>query len=115
VTLFHTFAVLLLLGFGCLLVFLFSEIDARVVESQTDEILGPVSGNEYDLLLSRLAGARNNRVFHFFRIEAPQHMAEAKVAVQKQAKDAAARGGSKTTIILEKRKKQRGSEAGPKC
>ena len=33
------------------------------VETRADEMLGQVSGNEYDLLLSKLAGARGNRVF----------------------------------------------------
>ena len=48
----------------------FSEIDVAEVETCADEMLGPVSGNEYDLLLSKLAGARGNRVFSFFGIEA---------------------------------------------
>ena len=33
------------------------------METRADEMLGQVSGNEYDLLLSKLAGARGNRVF----------------------------------------------------
>jgi len=33
------------------------------------------------LLLSKLAGARGNRVFSFFGIEAPQRAAEALLAV----------------------------------
>jgi len=53
------------------------------VETRADEMLGPVSGNEYDLLLPKLAGARGNRVFSFFGIEAPQRAAEALLAVQK--------------------------------
>jgi len=61
----------------------FSEIDAAEVDIRADEMLGQVSGNEYDLLLSKLAGARGNRVFSFFGIEAPQRAAEALLAVQK--------------------------------
>ena len=61
----------------------FSEIDVAEVETRADEMLGPVSSNEYDLLLSKLAGARGNQVFSFFGIEAPQRAAEALLAVQK--------------------------------
>ena len=53
------------------------------METRADEMLGPVSGNEYDLLLSKLAGTRGNQVFFFFGIEAPQRAAEALLAVQK--------------------------------
>jgi len=31
-------------------------VDAGEVEGRADEILGPVSGNEYDLLLAKLTG-----------------------------------------------------------
>ena len=50
---------------------LIAVIDAKEVETRADEILGPVSGNEYDLLLSKLGRTRRNQVFHFFGVEAP--------------------------------------------
>ena len=84
---------------------LFSEIDVAEVETSADEILGPMSGNEYDLLLSKLAGARGNRVFSFFGIEAPQHVAEALLAVQKAGGKAGGTGGFAATLEKKKRKK----------
>ena len=88
----------------------FSEIDVAEVETSADEILGPVSGNEYDLLLSKLAGARGNRVFSFFGIEAPQRAAEALLAVQKAGgKDG---GTGAATATLEKKKWKKGG-SGP--
>ena len=76
------------------------------METRADEMLGPVSGNEYDLLLSKLAGARGNRVFSFFGIEAPQRAAETLLAVQKVGGKAGDTGGVTTT--LEKKNKKRG-------
>ena len=61
----------------------FLEIDVAEVETRADEMLGQVSGNEYDLLLSKLAGTRGNQVFSFFGIKAPQRAAKALLAVQK--------------------------------
>jgi len=83
----------------------FSEIDVAEVETRADEMLGPVSGNEYDLLLSKLAGARGNRVFSFFGIEAPQRAAEALLAVQKAGGKAGGTGGGTATLEKKKRKK----------
>jgi hypothetical protein len=40
------------------------------VETRADEILGPMSGVEYDLLLSKLDGTRGDQVFSYFGIEA---------------------------------------------
>ena len=73
-------------------------------------MLGPVSGNEYDLLLSKLAGARGNRVFSFFGIEAPQRAAKALLAVQKAGGKAGGTGG--ITATLEKKKWKKGG-SGP--
>ena len=102
-------------GFGNLPDLCFSEIDARAVEGRADEILGPESSNEYDLLLAKLGGTRKNRVFRFFKIEAPQRVAEARLADQRKKKDAGAapRGGgsSAATIVLEKRKKRKGGSS----
>ena len=72
------------------------------VETRADEMLGQVSGNEYDLLLSKLAGARGNWVFSFFGIEAPQRAAKALLAVQKAGGKAGGPVGA--TAILEKKK-----------
>ena len=73
-------------------------------------MLGQVSGNEYDLLLSKLAGAQGNQVFSFFGIEAPQRAADALLAVQKARRKAGGTGG--TTVTLEKKKWKRGG-SGP--
>ena len=85
-------------------------IDAAEVETRADEILGPVSGTEYDLLLSKLAGSRGNRVFSFFDIKAPQSATEALLAVQKAASKTGGTGGDIAT--LEKKKRKKGG-AGP--
>jgi len=79
------------------------------VATRADEMLGPVSGNEYDLLLSKLAGARGNRVFSFFGIEAPQCAAETLLAVQKTRGKAGGTGG--VTATLEKKNEKRGALA----
>jgi len=80
------------------------------VETRADEMLGPVSGNEYDLLLSKLAGARGNQVFSFFGLEAPQRAAETLLAVQKAGGKAGGTGG--ITATLEKKKRKKGG-SGP--
>ena len=69
------------------------------METRADEMLGPVSGNEYDLLLSKLAGARGNRVFSFFGIEAPQHAAT--LEKKKQKKGGSGPGGGKHSKLLD--------------
>ena len=76
------------------------------MESLGDDILGPVSGSEYDLLQSKLGGMRGNRVFSFFEIEAPQRSVEAQIANQKATATAVGAGGS--TAALEKKKRKRG-------
>ena len=75
------------------------------METRADEMLGQVSGNEYDLLLSKLAGARGNRVFSFFGIEAPQWAAEAFIAVQKAGGKAGGTGGATATLEMKKQKR----------
>ena len=79
------------------------------METRADEMLGQISGNEYDLLLSKLAGARGNRVFSFFGIEAPQRAAEALLAIQKAGGKAGGTGGA--TATLEKKKQKKGALA----
>ena len=76
------------------------------VETRADEILGPVSGTEYDLLPSKLAGTRDNRVFSFFEIEAQQRSAKAQLAAQKAMSKTGGAGG--TTATLEKKKSKKG-------
>jgi len=46
-------------------------IDAKEVEVRAVKILGPISGNEYELLLWKLGGTRKNLAFYFLGIEAP--------------------------------------------
>ena len=75
------------------------------METRADEILGPVSGTEYDLLLSKLDGTRGNRVFSYFGIEAAQRTAEALLAAQKVVSKTGGLAG--TTAMLEKRKRKR--------
>jgi len=79
------------------------------VETRADEILGPVSGTEYDLLLSKLAATRGNRVFSFFDIEASQRSVEAQLAAQKAASKTGVAGG--TTATLEKKKRKKGGSS----
>ena len=78
-------------------------------------MLGQISGNEYDLLLSKLAGARGNRVFYFFGIEAPPRAAEALLAVQKAGGKAGGTGGPTATLEKKKRKKGGSGPGGTKC
>ena len=80
------------------------------MEACADEILGPMSRSKYDLLLSKLAGTRGNRVFSFFGIEAPQRAAEALVAAQKAASKTG--GVASATAMLEKKKRKKGG-SGP--
>ena len=76
------------------------------METRADEILGPVSGTEYDLLLSKLDGTRGNRVFSYFGIEAAQRTAEALLAAQKVVRKTGGLVG--TTAMLEKKKRRKG-------
>ena len=60
-----------------------SALNVKTVDAHAGEMVGPVSGNEYDLLLSKLGGTHRNRVFHFFGVEAPQRTAEALLVAQR--------------------------------
>ena len=82
-------------------------INTTEVETRADEILGPVSGTEYDLLLSKLAGTWGNRVFSFFEIEAPQRSAKAQLATQKATSKTGGAGGATATLEKKKGKKRR--------
>jgi hypothetical protein len=55
-------------------------VDPAVIESRADEMVGPVSKDEYKALVSHLSGVRQNRVFHALGLSAPQRAAEAKLA-----------------------------------
>ena len=89
-------------------------INAAEVETRADEILGPVSGTEYDLLLSKLAGTWGNRVFSFFEIEAPQRSAKAQLATQIAMSKTAGAGGTTATLEKKKRKKRGSGPGGAK-
>ena len=55
-------------------------VDPFVIESRADEIVRPVSKDEYKALVSHLSGVRQNRVFHALGLSTPQRVAEAKLA-----------------------------------
>jgi hypothetical protein len=79
------------------------------VESLADEVLGSKANNEYQLFLAKLGGTRSNQVFHFFGVEAPQHVVEVHLleAEEKKAKKVvalAASRGAGSTGALEKKK-----------
>jgi hypothetical protein len=48
------------------------------VEAQGDFILGPVSSKEYKDTVAELNGSRTNRVFEFFKVNAPERVGFAK-------------------------------------
>ena len=51
-----------------------------MIESRADEMVGPVSKDEYKALVSHLSGVRRNRVFHALGLSAPQRLVEVKLA-----------------------------------
>jgi len=55
-------------------------VDPIVIESRADEMVRPVSKDEYKTLVSHLSGVRRNRVFHALGLSAPQRLAEVKLA-----------------------------------
>ena len=54
-------------------------VDPVVIESRADEMVGPVSKDEYKALVSHLSGVRQNRVFHALGLSASQRLAEVKL------------------------------------
>ena len=82
-----------------------SALNVKTVDAHAGEMVSPVSGNEYDLLLSKLGGTHRNRVFHFFGVEAPQRTAEALLVAQR-APGRPGDGGS--TVLLQKMKDAEG-------
>ena len=94
-------------------------VDPVAIEARADEAIRAETAKERTLLESRLGGTRNNRVFAFFEIEAPQRVADARLAEvdeKKKAKvDPSGAAGSKrkkaskgigNTGTLEKKKTQ---------
>ena len=71
-----------------------------MIESRADEMVGPVSKDEYKALVSHLSGVRRNQVLHALGLSAPQRAAEAKLAEGQ---------GAATTSALEKAKRKRAS------
>ena len=63
-------------------------VDPVAIEILADEAIGVEAVKERTLLESRLGGTRNNRVFVFFEIEAPQRAADARLAEAKEKKKA---------------------------
>ena len=72
-----------------------------MIESRADEMVGPVSKDEYKALVSHLSGVRRNRVFHALSLSAPQRLAEVKLA---EGQGAAPAHGLKKAKALEKAK-----------
>jgi hypothetical protein len=56
----------------------FAVLKKRKVEAHGDFILGPVSPKEYKDTVTELNGSRTNRVFEFFKINAPERVGFAK-------------------------------------
>jgi hypothetical protein len=56
----------------------FAVLKKRKVEAHGDFILGPVSPKEYKDTVTELNGSRTNRVFEFFKINAPERIGFAK-------------------------------------
>ena len=54
-----------------------------MIESRADEMVGPVSKDEYKALVSHLSGVRRNRVFHALGLSAPAHGSEKAKAPEK--------------------------------
>ena len=79
-----------------------------MIESRADEMVGPVSKDEYKALVSHLSGVRRNRVFHTLGLSAPQRAAESKLA---DGQGAAPAHGSEKVKALEKAKRKRASSS----
>jgi hypothetical protein len=61
----------------------------RKVEAHGDFILGPVSPKEYKDTVAELNGSRTNRVFKFFKVNAPERVGFAKHSEPAERKAAA--------------------------
>ena len=96
-------------------------VDPVAIEARADEAIGAEAAKERTLLESRLGGTRNNRVFAFFEIEAPQHSADARLAKAEEKKKVkvepsgaaggkrkkASKGGSSTGALENKKTQER--------
>jgi hypothetical protein len=63
-----------------------AEVDSVAIEVLADEAIGAETAKERTLLESKLGGTRNNRVFAFFKIEAPRRFADARLAEAEEMK-----------------------------
>lgn len=88
-----------------LLVSLFLEIDAQVIEDLANDILSPENTKESRRILQHLGNARTNRVFKSFGIEAP--LSTPRVASQAGDSEAPMR-----TVVIEWKKQRKLSEEG---
>ena len=79
------------------------------METRADEMLGQVSSNEYDLLLSKLAGARGNRVFPSSASKPLNALPKLFSLFRKWGGKAGGTGGA--TATLEKKKQKKGALA----
>jgi len=78
-------------------------VDAAVIETRADELIGSVSKDEYKALAGHLGGARRNRVFHALGLSAPPRSAELKLAE--------GHGGPEKAKALEKAKRRKASSS----
>jgi hypothetical protein len=81
-------------------------VDPVVIESRADEMVAPVSKDEYKALVSHLNRVRRNWVFHALGLSAPQWAAEAKLAE--------GQGTAPTSALEKAKRKQASSTVAPK-
>ena len=100
-------------------------VDPVAIEILADEAIGAEAAKERTLLESRLGGTRNNRVFIFFEIEAPQRVADTRLAEAEEKKKAkgepsvaaggkrkkTSKGGGSTGALEKKKHKTEGGGA----
>ena len=73
-----------------------------MIESRADEMVGPVSMDEYKALVSHLSGVRRNRVFHALGLSVSRRLAKVKLTEGQ---------GAAPTGALEKAKRKRVSSS----
>ena len=79
---------------------IFADVDPTVIETTTDEAVGPMANMEYKQLVEKLEGTRKNRVFSFFEIVLPRRKVEMLLAEAEERKQQKAVGGVGATIVL---------------
>ena len=65
---------------------MFADVDPKVIETATDEAVGPMANVECKQLVDKLGGTRKNRVFSFFEIVPPRREAEVLLAEAEEKK-----------------------------